>query len=120
MRMNLPGTLPPKVQNTYSTPSASRLVTSCTSKLTMTLVGFFRVSAGGTLGASVNTAVSTPTTSGSCGFVAAGEGASAAIAAAATVNQRPATPAPILFNTAVFARSPLNPVQLFLKLMSQI
>src|SRR2546430_15507669 len=66
--MKLPGTSPPNVQNTYSTPSARRFVTSLTSTFTMTLAGFFRVIGGGTVGACVSTAVSTPGTSGSTSF----------------------------------------------------
>ena len=60
MRMKLPGTSPPNVQKMYSTPSASVLVTSRTSRLTMTLVEYLRVMGGGTLGAWARTAVSTP------------------------------------------------------------
>src|SRR5436190_19864293 len=79
--MKLPGTSPPNVQNTYSTPSARRFVTSLTSTFTMTLAGFFRVIGGGTFGACVSTAVSTPVTSGSTSF-APGDGAAAGFAAA--------------------------------------
>src|ERR1051325_4543330 len=59
MRMNCPGTLPPKVQNTYSTPSASRRVTSFTSRFTTTFAACLRVIGGGTDGAEERMAFST-------------------------------------------------------------
>src|ERR1044071_6328260 len=81
MRMKLPGTSPPNVQNTYSTPSARSFMTSLTSTFTMTVAGFFRVIGGGTLGAWVSTAVSTPVMSGSTSFAAL-DGATAWFSAA--------------------------------------
>src|SRR3954453_21162514 len=61
MRMKLPGTSPPKVQNRYSTPSDNFRTTSFTSSVTMTLVACDRRIGGGTLGAWVRTAASSPT-----------------------------------------------------------
>ena len=58
--MNLPGTEPPNVQKTYSTPSAIRPLNSLTSKLTVTWLGCLRVIGGGTLGGVVSTATSLP------------------------------------------------------------
>src|SRR5579864_2993275 len=49
--MNRPGTLPPKVQNVYLTPSAISLTTSRTSSSTTTLAGLVRWVGGGTSGA---------------------------------------------------------------------
>src|SRR5687767_9261011 len=66
--MKLPGTSPPKVQNKYSTPSANRLTTSCTSSFTMTLVGCVLLIGGGTSGAWVRTAFSSPIIEGSMPF----------------------------------------------------
>src|ERR1051325_9171322 len=66
--MNLPGTSPPNVQKRYSTPSASLRVTSLTSSSTLTLVAWFRLRGGGTLGAKVSTAVSSPCTDESVGL----------------------------------------------------
>src|SRR5262245_55417040 len=54
--MKLPGTVPPKVQNVYVTPSAISRSTSLTSSSTMTLAGFVRFVAGGTSGGLVSTA----------------------------------------------------------------
>jgi hypothetical protein len=55
--MKLPGTVPPKVQNVYVTPSAIGLSTSMTSSSTMTLAGCLRFVGGGTCGGLVSTAV---------------------------------------------------------------
>src|SRR5687768_3710232 len=68
MRMKLPGTSPPKVQKRYSAPSLSFLTTSRTSSLTITLVACLRVMGGGTFGAWVSTAFSSPWTVGSTIF----------------------------------------------------
>src|SRR6185503_14888245 len=70
MRMKLPGTSPPNVQNKYSTPSASLRTTSRTSSLTMTLVAWLRRIGGGTRGAWVSTATSSPTMLGSAPLAA--------------------------------------------------
>src|SRR5689334_11800897 len=59
MRIIGPGTVPPNVQNVYSTPSAKRLVSSRVSKLIITLAGLRRLIGGGTCGALVRTACST-------------------------------------------------------------
>src|SRR5688572_26123405 len=69
MRMKLPGTSPPKVQNRYSTPSDSLRTTSRTSSLIITFVECVRLIGGGTCGACVSTATSSPTIVGSAGFV---------------------------------------------------
>src|SRR6185503_9722450 len=58
---NLPGTEPPNVHTLYRTLSAIWIVFSITSRLTMTFVACVRVIAGGTFGASGNTATSWPT-----------------------------------------------------------
>src|SRR6478735_4052967 len=55
--MNLPGTVPPKVQNVYFTPSAISFSTSITSSSTMTLAGAVRLVGGGTSGGEVSTAL---------------------------------------------------------------
>ena len=55
-RMKLPGTVPPKVQNVYVTPSAIGFSTSRTSSSTITLAGAWRPVAGGTCGGLVSTA----------------------------------------------------------------
>src|SRR5690242_15801861 len=54
--MKLPGTVPPKVQNVYFTPSAISRSTSRTSSSTMTLAGAWRPVGGGTRGGLVSTA----------------------------------------------------------------
>src|ERR1051326_5530987 len=62
MRMKLPGTSPPNVQKKYSTPSAILFTTSRTSSFTRTFVAWVRLMGGGTWGACVSTAVSSPMT----------------------------------------------------------
>jgi len=62
-RMKRPGTVPPYVQNVYSTPSASGITFSMTSSVTFTFAAVVRVMGGGTIGGSVSTAFS----SGSAG-----------------------------------------------------
>src|SRR5688572_7131707 len=54
--MKLPGTVPPKVQKVYFTPSAISRSTSRTSSSTMTLAGAERPVGGGTRGGLVGTA----------------------------------------------------------------
>src|SRR5271157_634107 len=98
MRMKLPGTFPPKVQKVYSTPSANRLVTSLTSRLTITFVPFLRVMGGGTFGASASTVLSTPTISGTVGDCAS----DFAIQTAQAAGKRPR--APSLFIIFAFIR----------------
>ncbi len=81
MRMKLPGTSPPNVQNKYSTPSDILRTTSFTSSFTMTFVACERLMGGGTWGACVRTAISSPLISGSAPlpFGARGVAASAAM-----------------------------------------
>src|ERR1041384_5164761 len=52
----------------YSTPSASLRVTSLTSSSMVTFVAWVRLMGGGTLGAKVSVATSSPCTDGSDGF----------------------------------------------------
>ena len=56
-RMNCPGTVPPNVQNVYSTPSASVPFTSVVSRLTITFALPGRSTGGGTVGAAVRIAL---------------------------------------------------------------
>src|SRR5436190_21929843 len=65
IRMKLPGTEPPNVQNRYSTPSESFRTTSFTSRVTITFVEWERLIGGGTFGACASTAISSPTIVGS-------------------------------------------------------
>src|SRR6187200_1025853 len=55
-RMKLPGTVPPKVQKVYETPSEIAMSFSTTSSSTITLAGVLRVIGGGTFGGLVSTA----------------------------------------------------------------
>src|SRR4051812_14667973 len=54
--MKLPGTVPPKVQNVYETPSEIGMSFSTTSSSTMTFAGVLRLVGGGTFGGLVSTA----------------------------------------------------------------
>ena len=54
--MNGPGTVPPKVQNVYCTPSASTPLTSVVSRLTITFALPGRSTGGGTSGGEVRMA----------------------------------------------------------------
>jgi hypothetical protein len=62
--MNEPGTVPPKVQNVYFTPSEISFSTSRTSSSTMTLAGLLRPVAGGTSGGLVRIALTGAPTGG--------------------------------------------------------
>src|SRR4051812_28712532 len=55
-RMKLPGTVPPKVQKVYDTPSEIGMLFSITSSSTITLAGVLRMIGGGTFGGLVRTA----------------------------------------------------------------
>ena len=55
--MKLPGTVPPKVQKVYVTPSEIAISFSTTSSSTITLAGAVRPVGGGTMGGAVSTAL---------------------------------------------------------------